>query len=171
MKFIGTTEAKVDSKGRVFLPAMFRRVLASSLENNGEEGVKDKTGSAEVKNSSGGEMSLIMRKDLFEDCLVLYTEQTWEQRMNELTSRLSVWSRHDQALKRRFSADAEWLTLDNNGRMLLPKRYLKMAGIEGEVTFIGMDDTIEIWASSKLKEHQESEDFAAEIEKVMTVRF
>jgi MraZ protein len=171
MKFIGTTEAKVDSKGRVFLPAMFRRVLASSPENNGEEGVKDKTGSAEVKNSSGGEMSLIMRKDLFEDCLVLYTEQTWEQRMNELTSRLSVWSRHDQALKRRFSADAEWLTLDNNGRMLLPKRYLKMAGIEGEVTFIGMDDTIEIWASSKLKEHQESEDFAAEIEKVMTVRF
>ena len=171
MKFIGTTEAKVDSKGRVFLPAMFRRVLASSLENNGEEGVKDKTGSAEVKNSSGGEMSLIMRKDLFEDCLVLYTEQTWELRMNELTSRLSVWSRHDQALKRRFSADAEWLTLDNNGRMLLPKRYLKMAGIEGEVTFIGMDDTIEIWASSKLKEHQESEDFAAEIEKVMTVRF
>ena len=171
MKFIGTPEAKVDSKGRVFLPAMFRRVLASSLENNGEEGVKDKTGSAEVKNSSGGEMSLIMRKDLFEDCLVLYTEQTWEQRMNELTSRLSVWSRHDQALKRRFSADAEWLTLDNNGRMLLPKRYLKMAGIEGEVTFIGMDDTIEIWASSKLKEHQESEDFAAEIEKVMTVRF
>jgi len=171
MKFIGTTEAKVDSKGRVFLPAMFRRVLASSLENNGEKGVKDKTGSAEVKNSSGGEMSLIMRKDLFEDCLVLYTEQTWEQRMNELTSRLSVWSRHDQALKRRFSADAEWLTLDNNGRMLLPKRYLKMAGIEGEVTFIGMDDTIEIWASSKLKEHQESEDFAAEIEKVMTVRF
>lgn len=171
MKFIGTTEAKVDSKGRVFLPAMFRRVLASSLENNGEEGVKDKTGSAEVKNSSGGEISLIMRKDLFEDCLVLYTEQTWEQRMNELTSRLSVWSRHDQALKRRFSADAEWLTLDNNGRMLLPKRYLKMAGIEGEVTFIGMDDTIEIWASSKLKEHQESEDFAAEIEKVMTVRF
>lgn len=171
MKFIGTTEAKVDSKGRVFLPAMFRRVLASSLENNGEEGVKDKTGSAEVKNSSGGEMSLIMRKDLFEDCLVLYTEQTWEQRMNELTSRLSVWSRHDQALKRRFSADAEWLTLDNNGRMLLPKRYLKMAGIEGEVTFIGMDDTIEIWASPKLKEHQESEDFAAEIEKVMTVRF
>lgn len=171
MKFIGTTEAKVDSKGRVFLPAMFRRVLASSLENNGEEGVKDKTGSAEVKNSSGGEMSLIMRKDLFENCLVLYTEQTWEQRMNELTSRLSVWSRHDQALKRRFSADAEWLTLDNNGRMLLPKRYLKMAGIEGEVTFIGMDDTIEIWASSKLKEHQESEDFAAEIEKVMTVRF
>ena len=171
MKFIGTTEAKVDSKGRVFLPAMFRRVIASSLENNGEEGVKDKTGSAEVKNSSGGEMSLIMRKDLFEDCLVLYTEQTWEQRMNELTSRLSVWSRHDQALKRRFSADAEWLTLDNNGRMLLPKRYLKMAGIEGEVTFIGMDDTIEIWASSKLKEHQESEDFAAEIEKVMTVRF
>ena len=155
MKVIGTTEAKVDSKGRVFLPAMFRRILTPASPSEG--------------GAAGGEVSLIMRKDLFEDCLVLYTEQTWEQRMNELTARLSVWSRHDQALKRRFSADAEWLTLDSNGRLLLPKRYLKMAAIEGEVTFIGMDDTIEVWASSKLKEHQESEDFAAEIEKVMNV--
>lgn len=153
MKFIGTTEAKVDNKGRVFLPAMFRRELPPAPKNggNGEAGT-----------------SLIMRKDLFEDCLVLYTEETWECRMNELTSRLSVWSKRDQALKRRFSADAEWLTLDSNGRLLLPKRYLQMAGIEGEVTFIGMDDTIEVWATGKLKEHQDSEDFAAEIERVMT---
>ena len=113
-------------------------------------------------------MSLIMRKDLFEDCLVLYTEETWERRMNELTSKLSVWSKRDQALKRRFSSDAEWLTLDSNGRILLSKRYLKMAGIEDEVTFIGMDDTIEVWATTKLREHQSSEDFASEIERVMT---
>ena len=137
MRFIGTTEAKVDNKGRVFLPAMFRKVLLS--------------GSPQT-----------------EDCRVLYTEETWERRMNELTSRLSVWSKRDQALKRRFSADAEWLTLDSNGRILLSKRYLKMACIEDEVTFIGMDDTIEVWATAKLREHQSSEDFASEIERVMT---
>ncbi len=153
MRFIGTTEAKVDSKGRVFLPAMFRKVLLSGSPQTEEQ---------------KGELSLIMRKDLFEDCLVLYTEETWERRMNELTSRLSVWSKRDQALKRRFSADAEWLTLDSNGRILLSKRYLKMAGIEDEVTFIGMDDTIEVWATAKLREHQSSEDFASEIERVMT---
>ena len=146
MKFVGTIEAKVDNKGRIFLPAVFRRAIPQS-----EDG-----------------QSLIMRKDLFEDCLVLYTEDTWQSRLDELNSKLSVWNRRDQALKRRFSADAEWLSLDSNGRILLPKRYLSMAAIEGEVTFIGMDDTIEIWATAKLREHQDSNDFAAEIEKIMT---
>lgn len=167
MKFIGTTEAKVDNKGRIFLPAMFRKAILANISKESEsEGASPAKGSKSGERE--GEISLIMRKDLFEDCLVLYTEETWEQRMNELTSRLSVWSKRDQALKRRFSADAEWLTLDSNGRILLSKRYLKMAGIEGEVTFIGMDDTIEIWATAKLKEHQDAEDFASEIERVMT---
>ena len=154
MRFIGTIEAKVDNKGRVFLPAVFRRGLTQVSPAN----MEDEAG-----------ISLIMRRDLFEDCLVLYTEQTWQQRLDELTSRLSAWSRRDQALKRRFVADAEWLTLDSNGRILLPKRYLQMAGIEGEVTFVGMDDTIEIWATAKLKEHQESANFADEIEQVMAI--
>ncbi|MBR4782987.1 MAG: cell division/cell wall cluster transcriptional repressor MraZ [Bacteroidaceae bacterium] len=167
MKFIGTIGAKVDNKGRIFLPAMFRKVLLQNMQ--GHTSSPQSNDSSNLKGeSTGGELSLIMRKDLFEDCLVLYTEETWTQRMNELTSRLSVWSRRDQALKRRFSADAEWLNLDSNGRILLPKRYLQMAGIEGEVTFIGMDDTIEIWATSKLKEHQDSGDYVAEIEQVMT---
>ena len=51
MKFIGTTEAKVDSKGRVFLPAMFRRILTPASPSEG--------------GAAGGEVSLIMRKDLF----------------------------------------------------------------------------------------------------------
>ena len=146
MRFVGTIEAKVDNKGRVFLPAVFRKVLPLSEES----------------------LSLIMRKDLFEDCLILYTEQTWQSRLDELSSKLSVWSRSDQAMKRRFAADAEWLTPDSNGRILLPKRYLSMAGIENEVTFIGMDDTIEIWGTSKLHEHQDSDDFAAALEQRMT---
>ena len=146
MRFVGTIEAKVDNKGRVFLPAVLRRAIPST-----EDGT-----------------NLIMRKDLFEDCLVLYTEETWQARLDELKSRLSVWNRHDQALKRRFSADAEWLTLDSNGRILLPKRYLSMAEITSEVTFIGMDDSIEIWAPHKLHQHQDSDDFATEIEKIMS---
>ena len=32
MRFTGTIEAKADAKGRVFFPAMFRKVLASAGE-------------------------------------------------------------------------------------------------------------------------------------------
>jgi MraZ protein len=63
-----------------------------------------------------------------------------------LHARLSVWNRDQQRMFRQFVADVEWLVLDSNGRILLPKRYLRMAGIELDVTFIGMDSTIEIWA-------------------------
>ena len=42
--------------------------------------------------------------------------------------------------------DVELLTLDGNGRLLLPRRYLQMAGISQQIIFKGMGDTIEIWS-------------------------
>ena len=123
MRFIGTVDAKVDQKGRVFLPVLFRRMLQNV------EGVR-----------------LILRKDIFEDCLVIYPEEVWNARLDELRLRLSVWNREQQRMFRQFVKDVEWLSLDGNGRFLIPKRYLRMTGISQDVTFVGMDDTIELWA-------------------------
>ena len=50
---------------------------------------------------------------------------------------------------RQFVSDAEVMTPDGNGRILLPKRYLQMAGIQSDVRFIGVDNTIEIWAKER----------------------
>ena len=50
---------------------------------------------------------------------------------------------------RQFVSDAEVVTPDGNGRILLPKRYLQMAGIQSDVRFIGVDNTIEIWAKER----------------------
>jgi len=127
MRFVGTIEAKVDEKGRVFLPAVFRRVFDASVRDR-----------------------LILRKDVFEDCLVLYPESVWYERMDQLHARLSVWNRSQQQLFRQFVTDVEWLSLDSGGRVLVPKRYLRMAGIGRNVTFIGMDNTIEMWATEKM---------------------
>ena len=41
---------------------------------------------------------------------------------------------------------------DGSGRILLPKRYLQMAGIQSDVRFIGVDDTIEIWAKERTEQ-------------------
>ena len=48
MRFLGNIEAKTDAKGRAFLPAVFRKVLQAS-----------------------GEENLVLRKDVFQKCLVL----------------------------------------------------------------------------------------------------
>ena len=62
----------------------------------------------------------------------------------------------------------ETITLDANGRFLIPKRYLKMAEIEQRVKFIGMGDTIEIWSCENTeKPFMEPEEFGKALEEMM----
>ena len=145
MRFLGNIEAKTDAKGRAFLPAVFRKVLNAS-----------------------GEESLVLRKDIFEPCLVLYPESVWNERMDALRKRLSRWSRRDQMIYRQYVTDVEMITLDGNGRFLIPKRYLKMANIDQQIRFTGMDDGIEIWANSENNEpFMSAEEFSKAMEETM----
>ena len=146
MRFIGNIEAKVDAKGRAFLPAAFRKVLQES-----------------------GEESLVLRKDIFEPCLVLYPESAWNRQLDMLRQKLNRWDGKKQAMFRQFVIDAELITLDSNGRMLIPKRHLKLAEIEQDIRFIGMDDTIEIWnADTANGAFMDADAFAQQLEDLMT---
>lgn len=145
MRFLGNIGAKTDAKGRAFLPAVFRKELQGS-----------------------GTDSLVMRKDVFQPCLVLYPEPVWNEQMDMLRRRLNRWDSNHQLIFRQFVADAEVVTLDGNGRFLIPKRYLKLAGIGQGIRFIGMDDTIEIWSSDKTeKPFMQPEDFGKSLEEIM----
>ena len=145
MRFLGNIEAKTDAKGRVFLPAIFRKVLQAASEE-----------------------SLVMRKDVFQACLVLYPESVWNEQMDTMRMSLNRWNREEQEIYRQFVSDVELVTLDGNGRFLIPKRYLKMAGIEQGIKFIGMGDTIEIWSSAKTeKPFMDPDDFGKALERVM----
>lgn len=145
MRFLGNSEAKADAKGRVFLPAIFRKQLQAAAEE-----------------------CLIMRKDTFQDCLVLYPESAWNAQMNELRERLNRWNKEHQMIFRQFVSDVEIITLDANGRFLIPKRYQKLANIEQDVRFIGMDDTIEIWSKETAdKPFMNPEDFEKGLEDIM----
>ena len=145
MRFLGNSDAKTDAKGRIFLPAFFRKQLQAAAEE-----------------------CLIMRKDIYQSCLVLYPESAWNRQMNELRNRLNLWNPKHQMVFRQFVSDVEVITLDSNGRFLIPKRYLKLANIEQEVRFIGMDDTIEIWSKEIAdKPFMAPEEFEKELEEIM----
>lgn len=145
MRFLGNIEAKIDAKGRVFLPATFRKVLQA----NGEE-------------------NLVLRKDVFQPCLVLYPESVWNEQMDELRSRLNRWNREHQRIFRQFVSDVEAISLDGNGRFLIPKRYVDMAAISGQVKFIGMGDSIEIWSEGNTVDpFMEPDEFGAALESIM----
>lgn len=145
MRFLGNIEAKTDAKGRAFLPAVFRKELQGS-----------------------GAERLVLRKDVFQPCLVLYPESVWNEQMDTLRSRLNRWNSRHQLIFRQFVADAEAITLDGNGRFLIPKRYLKMAGITQGIRFIGMDDTIEIWSVENAERpFMQPEEFGPALESLM----
>src|SRR3712207_1002072 len=127
MRFIGNISAKTDTKGRVFMPAAFRKILQAA-----------------------GEENIVLRKDIFQPCLVIYPESVWNGVMDTMRTRLSLWNRKEQQLFRQFVSDVEILSLDSNGRFLIPKRHLQMANIQQEVSLVGMDDTIEIWSTAEM---------------------
>lgn len=117
---------------------------------------------------AAGEDSLVLRKDVFQSCLVLYPASVWNEQMDVLRSRLNRWNATHQQIFRQFVSDAEVMTIDANGRILLPRRYLAMAGITQSVRFIGMGDTIEIWSSEALQTpFMDSAEFGAALETLM----
>lgn len=145
MQFLGSIDAKIDAKMRVFVPAAFRKIL------QGE-----------------GLSVLVLRKDLFQDCLILYPENVWDQEVQALRQKLSRWDRSEQQLFRQFVVDAERLEIDANGRILIPKRYLQMINVDSEVQFLGVDNTIEIWSKGALSEVLiDTIDFGTQIQKIM----
>jgi MraZ protein len=136
--FIGNIDAKVDAKGRVFIPAAFRKILQSTEDTR-----------------------LILRKDIYENCLVLYPGNVWEEELALLRSKLKKYAKEQRQIYRKFIQDSELLEMDSNGRILIPKRYLQIADIRNDVRFMGVDHTIEIWNPEQL-DHPAMDDAAFE---------
>lgn len=142
---MGNIEARADAKGRIFVPAIFRKRLQSE-----------------------GEEYLVLRKDIFQDCLVLYPGSVWEKEVEILRNRLNRWNREQQQLFRQFVLDAERLEMDANGRVLIPKRYLRMASIDTDVRFLGVDETIELWSKERLERPLvEPDEFMSKLQQLM----
>ena len=142
---IGNIEAKVDAKGRAFVPAQFRRQLQD-------------------------ETKFILRKGLFHDCLVLYTEQAWNDIITVLRNNLSRWNRREEQIFRQFVAEADRIELEENGRMLIPKRYIDALQIDKDIRFVGADTVIEIWPINKVENtFIDADNFALEIENLMNI--
>lgn len=145
MRFIGNIEGKVDAKGRVFLPSQFRKELLK--------------GSAD---------SVILGLDVFQNCLVIYPKEVFEEQVATLRGRLNRFNREHQMLFRQFVSGVEELIPDSNGRILLSRRSIALAGIRRDVRFIGMDDVVEVWSKERSDSpFMDLNDFSEQLQDVM----
>ena len=124
--FFGEFEYKVDLKGRVPLPARFRRVI--------------KEGAVALTQGT-------------EECITAYPLAEWKKLATTLTSATVTRSKL-RKLNRAFFATAFQSNIDGQGRVALPDSLREYAGIEDEVVIIGANTYIEIWNRERWEEEK-----------------
>jgi transcriptional regulator MraZ len=115
--FLGSYQHQIDDKGRLSLPAPFRR--------------------------EGGDEPMVL-VHAFPDALTLYPQRTWaevEGRLREML-RLNADAR---AYVLRVTANAVEVAPDRQGRILVPPRLQAAVGISGTTLVVGAIDRVELW--------------------------
>ena len=113
----------MDEKGRIFVPAAYRKILAET-----------------------GSKIMVMRRDTDNECMMFYPEQVWNDKVEQMRQTLDEWNPEDQLILMQFMADAEYMELDGQGRILLQKKNLEMIGAQQDVLFVGMLNRFALWA-------------------------
>ncbi|TLX77453.1 division/cell wall cluster transcriptional repressor MraZ [Labilibacter sediminis] len=132
--FIGDFVCKSDTKGRIVLPSVFKKAMNAMEENR-----------------------FVVRKDLFEDCLILSPYPEWEEEMEEIRSRVNLYNRAENKFYRQYFRGAAEVTFDANGRILVPKRLMEKIGLPKEIVLVGVDQKIELWHKSVYESEEMSE--------------
>ena len=70
----------------------------------------------------------------------------WNEKVEQMRLTLDEWDPEDQLILMQFMADAEYLELDAQGRILLQKKNLETIGAQQDVLFVGMLNRFALWA-------------------------
>jgi len=150
LKLLGEYPVKLDNKGRLLFPAKLRKALEEVIH-----------------------AGLVINRDIYNKCLVLYPQPTWERISADLEA-MNPYSRKHQDFVRFFLNGATELELDAVGRLNIPTHLLTYAGIDlkknNEVIICGLGQKIELWGtemrSKKLNDPDfDFEDLADEVQK------
>lgn len=135
-RFRGTSTHKVDAKGRVSIPADFRRVLDAC--DPGREG--------------GVNARLIL---CFGDPRVPYFTVYTVEGVAEITAMIDEMDEgdpHRDALEDFFYTEAETLSIDDSGRLILRADLRDRIGITDEATFAGKGKTFRLFSPAAPEE-------------------
>ncbi|MFA6322354.1 MAG: division/cell wall cluster transcriptional repressor MraZ, partial [Candidatus Buchananbacteria bacterium] len=118
--FIGEYQHNIDEKGRLAVPAKFRKDL---------------------------KVGAVVTKEV-DDCLSLYPKTEWKKYADKIAS-LPTSKADARAFARLKLGSAMDLEVDNQGRMLIPEYLRKDAGLTKKAVIIGLYNRLEIWSEEK----------------------
>jgi MraZ protein len=123
--FIGDHNCKLDAKGRLLMPSAFKKQM-----------------------EPGEDERFVIKKDIYEKCLVLYPMAEWIRQSNYIKQQINPFDKESNKFLREYLKGTAEVSLDANNRILVPKRLLDLIEAEKEVVLAGQFDKIEIWAKS-----------------------
>ena len=125
ISFTGEYRYTIDQKGRLNIPAKFRKAL----------------------NPENDRTFVITRG--FDPCLLVYPIEEWSDVEGQL-SLLSSIKNMDRSFVRSIVRYATYSQYDAQGRIQIPETLLKFGHIKKEVVIIGMIKKIELWCPTEL---------------------
>ncbi len=131
--FIGESTHTLDAKNRVFIPKRIQEKLD-----------RDENGNLTVYVTRG-----------FDACVFLFSVSGWESMYREVTTKPFV-DPERRSMQRAFMSSSFSAQLDSSGRLLLPEKLKRVAGLEREVSVIGVGERAEIW-NREVWERQQAE--------------
>ncbi len=137
-RFRGESVHKVDSKGRVSIPADFRSVLRDGDPDAGPE----------------TQPQLVLIYGLTgKKCLEGYTIDGVEA-LDEEVEQHPRGSTQRAALERALNTQSTYLQLDPNGRIVLSQKLKDRIGLTGEAFFAGMGRRFQVWEPEEYEADQ-----------------
>ncbi|GAB4419655.1 MAG: division/cell wall cluster transcriptional repressor MraZ [Bacteroidia bacterium] len=134
ISLIGEYDCKLDDKGRFLMPSGLRKQLPEDQQTE-----------------------FVVNRGL-DKCLVLYPVPVWEKELRRLQAR-NQYVKKNRAFTRMFLNGATRVSLDSNGRLLLPKRLMEFAGLDKDLMLVAQIDKVEIWDEAGYKQWMEEPDF------------
>ncbi len=120
--FTGTFENKVDKKGRVSLPANYRDLLESTINN-----------------------SFYIFPSPNINALEACDEEFMQRVADSIEDQADIFSEQEDALSYIIS-NAKHVSYDSTGRFVLPSEFSNFANINDKATFVGMASRFQIWS-------------------------
>ena len=101
-------------------------------------------------------------------CLYVYANDDWKVFEGKLAS-LPLMSEEARQFARFFLSGAQPVTVDKQGRILMPQDLRDFAGLEKDVVLAGMGGRIEIWSLERWQANNDSIDINAISKGVMNL--
>ena len=127
---MGTYSHSLDAKGRLIIPAQFRKNLGESF---------------------------VLTKSP-DKCLAIYSEEEWMKQIEATNTLPRLTNEAARRFRRIYFGNSTAAELDKQGRILIPANLREYAGLSKDVTLVGVTDHVEVWDEKAWNAYNEEND-------------